>query len=30
VDVDCLAPFMIGMFVSLRWGTLFVKVSKDR
>jgi hypothetical protein len=30
VEVDCLAPFLVGMFVSLLWGTLFVKVSKDR
>jgi hypothetical protein len=30
VEVDCLALFLVGMFVSLRWGTLFVKVSKDR
>jgi hypothetical protein len=28
--VDCLAPFLFGMFVSLRSGTLFVKVPKDK
>jgi hypothetical protein len=30
VGVDCLAPFLVGMFMSLQWGMLFVKVSKDR
>jgi hypothetical protein len=30
VEVDCLDPFLVGMFVNLRWGTLFVKVLKDR
>jgi hypothetical protein len=27
--VDCLAPFLVEMFVSLWWGTLLVNVSDD-
>jgi hypothetical protein len=30
VEVDCSAPFLVGMFASLRLGTLFAMVLEDR
>jgi hypothetical protein len=30
VDVDCLAPFFVGMFARLQLGVLFVEVVGDR
>jgi hypothetical protein len=29
VEVDCLAQFLVGMFVSLQLGMLFAKVTED-
>jgi hypothetical protein len=30
VEVDCLALFLVGMFVSLWWGMLFAEVAEDK
>jgi hypothetical protein len=30
VEVDCLAPFLVGMFVNLQLGMLFAMVAGDR
>jgi hypothetical protein len=30
VEVDCLAPFLVGMLVILGWGMLFAVVATDR
>jgi hypothetical protein len=30
VKVDCLALFFVGLFVSVLWDMLFVKVSEDK
>jgi hypothetical protein len=29
VEVDCLASFLVGMFMSLQLGMLFAKVAED-
>jgi hypothetical protein len=30
VEVDCLAPFLVGMLMTLGWGMLFAMVAGDR
>jgi hypothetical protein len=30
VEVDCLALFLVGLFVILQWDKLFVEVSEGR